>query len=215
MVASQFNNVGTGAKDLQELFSENNLPGIDESYQFQTILQVWDGAGYTTYGWAADGDGDLLGDASLNGKWLDENYAAATEDMAPGKAYWVETATTGTIVESGEVTEGDTKDVSVSAGLTMLANPFPVKTAIQNIVPSASIPGIDESYQFQTILQVWDGAGYTTYGWAADGDGDLLGDANLNGKWLDENYAAVSDEIEIGQGFWFETPGSGTLTFSK
>ena len=38
---------------------------------------------------------------------------------------------------------------------------------------------------------------------------------HLLDKWLDENYAAVSDEIEIGQGFWFETPGSGTLTFSK
>ena len=100
MVASQFNNVGTGAKDLQELFSENNLPGIDESYQFQTILQVWDGAGYTTYGWAADGDGDLLGDASLNGKWLDENYAAVSDEIEIGQGFWFETPGSGTLTFS-------------------------------------------------------------------------------------------------------------------
>ena len=218
MVASQFKNVGAGAKDIQEFFSDNSLPGFDmTAFAFQSTLQVWEGTGYTTYYWAADGDGDLLGDSSLNKKWLDENYSVATENMNLGKAFWVETADTDVfVVEAGEVEDGATKVVPVSSGLTMLSNPFPVQTSIQSIVPDATVPGFDMStFAFQTTLQVWDGTGYNTYYWAADGDGDILGDATLNGKWLDENYAAVSASIDIGKGFWFETTGAGNLTFSK
>ncbi len=215
IIAAQFNNVGGEAKDIQELFDSNTLPGLNSSFQFQTKLQVWAGTGYTTYGWSADGDGTAMGAPSLDGKWLTLSYAVADVDIAPGEAFWVDTAQSGNIVEAGEVVGSETEVVSVSAGATMLANPFPVATDIQSIKPNANLPGLNSSYQFQTKLQVWDGSGYTTYGWSADGDGTAMGAPSLDGKWLTLSYQVATATIPIGQGFWLDTTANGALTFSK
>ena len=47
------------------------------------------------------------------------------------------------------------------------------------------------------------------------GQGELLGDASLDGKWVDGSYQLVDVTIPAGSGFWVQTTGAGTVTFAK
>ena len=81
----------------------------------------------------------------------------------------------------------------------------------------------DESYEPTTELRLWNGRGYDKYGWS----GNLLtespnfasdlgvDDNSLDNKWLDDDYAAATDTLDVGAGFWIKAPNAGTVTFSK
>ena len=133
-----------------------------------------------------------------------------------GEAVWIKTpkGTSSTIVLSGEVPEGDSKEISVRKGFSLIANPFPSTISIQSVQPDENFPGLDaeNSYAPQSELQIWTGTGYQTFGWDPDGDPDVAGSDH---KWVDEDLAVADVDILIGKGFWIKTPVAGKVTISK
>ena len=112
--------------------------------------------------------------------------------------------------------------VAVNSGLNLLGSQFvevgtDAAAGINDIViASADLPGMDlDSFEFQTFLMTWTGAGYTSYYLIGAGQGELLGDASLDGKWVDGSYQLVDVTIPAGSGFWVQTTGAGTVTFAK
>ena len=216
LVAAQFNNIGAETKDVQDFIgADNDLPGLDadNGYAVQTELRYWNGTGYDTYGWDPDGDPNI---PNSDHKWVDEDLAVASFDMDVGTAVWIKvpTGTTGNIVLSGEVPEGDSKEIQLRAGFNLIANPFPTAIDIQKIQAGATIPGLDaeNGYAVQTELRYWDGTGYETYGWDSEGDPNV---PNSDHKWVDEDLVVATRTIELGKGFWIKTPVAGTVTISK
>ncbi len=216
LIGSQFLNVGTGVKDLQEFVTDSTMPGLDadNNYAFQTEIRLWDGYNYDTYGWDPDGDPNT---PNSDHKWVDD-YLNVIENvsMGVGTAAWIKVpaSTEATLTVSGEVPEGTTTSVAIHSGFNLLSNPFPVATDIQSIQPSAEIPGLDaeNNYAFQTEIRVWDGYNYDTYGWDPDGDPNV---PNSDHKWVDDYLNVVNVTIPMGHGFWIKTTENGSVTFSK
>jgi hypothetical protein len=110
--------------------------------------------------------------------------------------------------------------VTINRELTLVANPLPSAISIQNIKPSASIPGLDDEYEFQTTILVWTGTGYRTYGWYADGDGSdpEVDWPEANAKWITNDQSEIADTtISAGAAFWFRTKAGtvGTVSFAE
>lgn len=217
MLGSQFVNIGTTTKDINDVLANNTLPGMTAEGAFQTTLLRWDGSGYVTYGWADADDGTLNEWPEANSKWLLEDGSdIATENVAPGASFWLRTSGNGTVLTLGEVPSTVQQPVTISDEFTMLAYPLPVSISIQKIVPSATIPGMTAEGAFQTTLLVWDGSGYETYGWADADDGTINEWPEANSKWLLEDGSDISDKmLNVGQAVWFRTTGEGTVSFAE
>ncbi len=226
IVGTQFFNVGADVKDLQELFgTDHTLPGITAQGAFQTELRLWREGQYQIYGWVADGQGsdpDLLDDASYDAKWVDKDSWEVAEniEVAPGEAFWIKTPANGIATMSGEVKSEDKATLNLSVGFVLASNPFPEKMDIQKVKPDANVLGINAAGEFQTELRLWREGQYKIYGWVADGQGsdpDLLDDASYDAKWVDKDSWAVAEnvDIEIGEGFWIKTLGTGSIEFTK
>ena len=220
LIGSQFLNIGQGTQDINEFANNNTLPGLDDEYEFQSTLRVWNGVGYTTYGWYADGDGSdpEMDWPEADAKWIVNDQSDIAEvDMPAGQGYWIYTPTQATVTFSGEVPEGETKTIDVAKGFNLVANPFPEEIDIQTIQPD--LPGLDANFEFQTTLRVWNGVGYTTYGWYADGDGSNpeMDWPEADAKWILNDQSDIADvKIPIGAGFWIYTPtAAGSVTFTK
>ena len=102
MVGAQFVNIGGTTKDINDLFVQNTLPGLDDEYEFQTTMLAWTGTGYRTYGWYADGDGSdpEVDWAEADAKWILEDQSDIADVTIPaGTAFWFRTkvGTIGTV----------------------------------------------------------------------------------------------------------------------
>ena len=221
LLGSQFVEVGTDAAlDINDLVTPSaDLPGLNGDYVFQTGLMTWNGSSYTTYGYCADGQGtELFGVSEWDGKWLTNDMGAvATADIPAGEGFWIQSSGTGTATMMGQVASAESTSVYVTAGLNLISASYPKAINVQDVVPSAEVPGLNSDYVFQTGLMTWNGSSYTTYGWCAAGQGtELFGDPSWDGKWLTNDMGAVADvEIPAGSGFWVQTTGSGTVSFTK
>ena len=227
MVGAQFVNIGGTTKDINDLFAQNTLPGLDDNYAFQTTLLSWTGTGYRTYGWYADGDGSdpEMDWPEADAKWILNNQSDIAEvDIPAGVGFWIripQESQGGSLTMFGEVPADTIAPVQITGNeFTMIANPTPKAIDIQKIKPSASIPGLDENYAFQTTILLWTGTGYRTYGWYADGDGSdpEMDWPEADAKWILNNQSDIADvSIPAGTAFWFRTtPGTtGTVTFAE
>ena len=221
LLGSQFVEVGTDAAlDINEVvLPAAEVAGLNENYEFQTTLQTWDGANYATYGWCAAGQGtELFGDPSWDGKWLPFAMdGVAVVDIPAGTGFWIQTTGNSTVTMMGQVASAESTTVNVVSGLNLLSSAYPKAINIQDVVPSAELPGLNENYEFQTVLQTWDGANYASYGYCAAGQGtELFGDPSWDGKWLPYAMDGVADvTLPAGSGFWVQTTGTGTVTFAK
>ena len=221
LLGSQFVEVGTDAAlDINEVvLPAAEVAGLNENYEFQTLLQTWDGTAYAIYGYCADGQGtELFGDPSWDGKWLSIAMdGVAVVDIPAGSGFWVQTSGNSSVTMMGQVASAETTKVNVISGLNLLSSAYPKAVNIQDVVPSAELPGLNEMYEFQTLLQTWDGTAYAIYGYCADGQGtELFGDPSWDGKWLSIAMDGVADvTLPAGSGFWVQTSGTGTVTFTK
>ena len=221
LLGSQFVEVGTDAAlDINEVvLPAAEVPGLNENYEFQTLLQTWDGSAYAIYGYCADSQGtELFGDPSWDGKWLTILMdGVATVDIPAGSGFWIQTTGGSTVTMMGQVASAESTSVDVTAGLNLISASYPKAINIQEVVPSAELPGLNEMYEFQTLLQTWDGTAYAIYGYCAAGQGtELFGDPSWDGKWLTILMDGVADvTLPAGSGFWVQTSGTGTVTFTK
>ncbi len=204
IAAIQFQGVGGGQLGIDKVTSGD--------FVTQDQIRFWDGTGYTTlayYGEDADGGVyDSDGETCLGPGWGDSDQIAADYSASAGNACWIESANQVEVTVSGEVTDNTT--VSFSAGYNLIANPRPESVALTAVT--------SDSLATQDQIRFWDGNGYTTYAYyGEDADGGVYasdGETCLGPGWGDSDQLAVTRTIAVGEGFWLETAGSGTLSFS-
>ena len=215
LIGSQYVSIGSNTDfDVNELMTSQDLPGLDASFAFQTVLKVWNGGGYYTYGYCADGQGTENGEPSWDGKWLlNDMSGLASDTIRVGEGFWIKSDSPATITISGQVATNASYSANVSAGFNLLSNPYPAPLDI-NTMTSDNLPGLDADFAFQTILKVWNGGGYYTYGYCADGQGTENGAPAWDGKWLLNDMSDLADvTIPSGNGFWVKTSAPATITF--
>ena len=204
MLGFQFLNIGQDEQDINEVINgDTDLPGLDAE-------------GNTTYGLMDKNDGTENEMPAWDSKWVLKDFSdLATGDCAVGDGFWIQTTAAAEITFSGEVPEEDTKEVQVASGYNLLSNPFPEALPIQS-VQSNDLPGLDAEGNFQSFIKVWNGSGYTTYGWMDANDGTENEMPAWNSKWVLKDFSDLaSTTISIGAGFWVQTSAAATITFTK
>ncbi|MBR3688691.1 MAG: hypothetical protein IKL85_06420, partial [Lentisphaeria bacterium] len=223
-VGVQFFKVGGTAIDLQSVgVMDDNFTGPDlDTGLFTTELMVWDPAtsGYAYYGWSGTLGTDVLDNSDLDNVWLDENLELPEGETTPaGAGFWINTSSSGNMTISGEVPADSTKEISLSTGFNMVANPYPVATPISGfgkLDSSYTGPDLDTGL-FTTELMVWDPAtsGYTYYGWSSSLGTDVLDNSDLDNVWLDENLELPTESIPCGGAVWINASNAGKITFTS
>lgn len=84
------------------------------------------------------------------------------------------------------------------------------------IIDGSDLLGLDDDGEYQTKLRVWTGTGYQTYGWLDADDGTNNEAPEWNNSWLLNDFSDLAKiTLKVGQGFWFDSPTAGTVTFTK
>jgi len=159
-----------------------------------TVIYVWNGSGYTEYTFFLE-DG-------LGGNWYDGGFANANAVVLDkGDSVWLKAGSSeATPIMSGEVPSADSVTNSISAGFNLIANPYPVALALDDI-DLGGVADLD-------VIYVWNGSGYTEYTYFLE-DG-------LGGNWYDGGFAnAGGIQIPVGTGFWMKSASGGDLVFNK
>ena len=95
MLGSNFKLVGGENGTLTEVLDATALDGLDvDSGEFSAEILIWDGVGYDTYGWAG-----VVGDASMDNKWVDEGSWDAVDNvfLEIGKGCWIKSSADATL----------------------------------------------------------------------------------------------------------------------
>ena len=81
----------------------SNMEGFDDGGSFATEMKVWKNGNYTTYGWSGFSGTDILGDSSLDNKWLNDELEIETEAVVDfGHGVWIKAASAGSITFTAE-----------------------------------------------------------------------------------------------------------------
>ena len=219
MIGVQFVEVGTeAAKSLADSMTLNSaMSGFDDGGSFATEMMVWKNNDYTTYGWAGSSGTDVIGDSSLDNKWLNDELEEDDEAfLAAHDAVWIKAEKAGTVIVSGEVPTNTVVTVPLAVGYNMVANPFPKSVKVANFgVLSANMAGFDDGGSFATEMMVWKDGNYATYGWAGSSGTDVIGDSSLDNKWLNDELEEDDEAyVDFGHGVWIKAASAGTITFT-
>ena len=145
-----------------------------------TIVQIWNGAGY-------DGMSRSLIGA---GAW---SANAATNFIPPGKGFFIKTPSlfTNTFVGSVIPAVGGTNSLATLANTVLLVgSPLPVSGTVTNAVDQGVGALNLANMPKGTIIQIWNGSGYTGI------SRSLIG----AGVW------SANPTISLAQGFFIKTP---------
>ena len=223
LLGSSFVQVGTGeAADINDAIKNNGLPGLNEDFSdFATTVMTWTGSGYKTYGYVTAeqaNDENWLWPESANMWILGDMSDIAVVPVPTGDGFWVQTTGTGTITLIGQVPAAATTDVNIKPGFSLVSCPYAKDINIQDVKVNG-LPGLNEDFSdFNTTLMTWTGSGYKTYGYVtaeqAD-DENWLWPESAN-KWILGDMSDIADvTIPAGAGFWIQTTGTGSVTFTK
>ena len=219
MLGSSFVQVGTGeALDISEAVKNNGLPGLTEDMSdFATILKLWTGTGYKTYGYLTEEEAIANEWPEAANKWLLSDFSdIAVVPMPVGDGFWLHTTGTGTITLIGQVPAAAETSINVTPGFSLVSCPYAKDINIQDVKVN-NLPGLTEDMSdFATILKVWTGTGYKTYGYLTAEEAIANEWPEAANKWLLSDFSAVADvTIPAGAGFWLYTTGTGSVTFTK
>ena len=181
MVTPQFLNISNSAV----LPLESIVP-VGENTSDNVQIKTLDAFGRSvdSYYW-----NDYMYDAPC---WVDGNFEAVEGvNFAPGQGLWVYgSSTTQGLQTAGGVGMEDVI-VQLRSGGTATGNPFPVKVALQDIIPSGE--NTSDVVQIKTLDAF--GRSVDSYYW-----NDYMYDAPC---WVDGNFEAVEGvEFAPGQGLW-------------
>ena len=225
MLGSSFVQVGSGeALDINDAIKNNGLPGLTEDFSyFDTTIRLWTGNGYDTYGFVTEeqaNDEENWGWPESANKWILEDMSDIAAVQVPaGDGFWVQTTQTGTITLIGQVPAAATTDVTIKPGFNLVSCPYTKDINIQDVKVN-SLPGLTEDFSyFYTTLRVWTGNGYDTYGYVTTeqaNDEENWGWPESANKWILEDMSDIADvTIPAGAGFWIQSTGTGSVTFTK
>ena len=223
MLGSSFVQVGSGeALDINDAIKNNGLPGLTEDFSdFATTVLAWTGTSYDTYGFVtADqaNDENWLWPESAE-KWiLGDMSDIAAVPVPAGDGFWVQTTGTGTITLVGQVPAAATTDITINSGLNLISCPYAKEINIQDVKVNG-LPGLKDDFSdFATTILVWTGTSYDTYGYVTAeqaNDENWLWPESAN-MWILGDMSDIADvTIPAGAGFWIQTTGTGSVTFTK
>ena len=219
LLGSQFVEVGTDAAlDINEAIQNNGLPGLTEDgSDFSTKVLVWTGNGYRTYGFLTEEEAIANEWPEAADKWLLEDFSdIAVVPVPAGDGFWVQTTGTGAITLIGQVPAAATTDVTINPGLNLISCPYAKEINIQDVTVNG-LPGLTEDgSDFSTKVLVWTGNGYRTYGFLTEEEAIANEWPEAADKWLLEDFSDIANvTIPAGAGFWVQTTGTGSVTFTK
>jgi len=164
-----------------DLDGVDNITNVLSGVPKGTIVQVWNGAGFTGVSRALFGAG----------AW---SANAATTFLLPGQGFFINTPQTTTNTFVGSIPNGypGTNTIVLNANvLQLVASPVPLSGTITNAVDQgADALNLGSVLPKGTVIQIWNGSGYTGYSRA------LFGAGTWNGN----------PTIGIGQGFFIKSP---------
>ena len=202
MLAPMFSYVGGGDKAIVDLFEEKEgFVGADTDAEADYI-SVWYGGGYAyTYFYSTD-----AGDENVDAKWAsgEDSFSETTDILPANTGFWLyNRGAQKTVTLAGEVPTEDVT-VSISAGYTMLSNPFSAPIPVKSIVAkSGEFTGADTDAEADYI-SIWRNGGYdATYFYSTDAD-----NAWASGE---DSFSETEDTIGAGEAFWFYRRGTGAL----
>jgi len=196
-----------------------NLEDLNASTVMATAdkIIVWTGAGYTKYGLYDDNGTNSFWMADSLG-WTIPSMASPSSDVLSRQdAVWFQTGTGGSansIVTSGSVRDDDQFDVSIGAGVTLLAYPFTSSINLTNLVVSNATASVTKADADKII--VWTGSGYTKYGLYDDNGTNSFWMADGLGWTIPSMAAPTSADLPLGKGFWYKSAdGAKTIGFEQ
>ena len=217
MIGMQFVEVGSAdAKALADAAKlDAAMSGFNEDGDYATELKVWRNGTYTTFGWSGSSGTDVLGDDSLDNKWLNKDLEETADELDAEDAVWIKAEKAGTVTVCGQVPSESTVTVPLAAGYNMVANPYPKTVKVADFgVLSANMAGFNEDGDYATELKVWKNGTYTTFGWSGSSGTDVLGDDSLDNKWLNKDLEETDDTVDFGHGVWIKAGSAGSITFT-
>lgn len=150
--------------------------------------------------------------------WADGNGDATDVAKVIGTGFWLRipegTCTTGSLTESGAVSQAASTTIDIAAGLTLAGNPYPTAMNMSKITTSGLTAGaFDTMTTDAPCIMIFDGVSNYDYYYYISDAYDAGGHEVT--AWADGNGDAVIGEIaETGKAFWARSATAGTLTFS-
>jgi hypothetical protein len=111
--------------------------------------------------------------------------------IAPGEAYWVETAGAAPSITAGEVPLDDSVTNNIVPGLQLLSYPYPVQVSISQMEFTPTVG--DKIYKYDPVT------GYV---------GNI---STFSTVFLGGTAWSTDITFDVGDGFWYESAAGGTV----
>ena len=216
-ISLQFADVGTDGDlaSIGKLTSTGLTAGKYDTMNTEApCIMVYNGLGYDYYYYISDAY-DANGDEVT--AWANGNGDAIDVAEKIGTGFWLNvpaaTCTTGSLTQSGEVSDAATFTINIAAGLTLAGNPYPSAIDMSKVTTSGITAGKYDTMNTEApCIMVYNGLGYDYYYYISDAY-DANGDEVT--AWANGNGDAITGVIaQPGEAFWASSPTAGTLTFS-
>ena len=233
MIGAQFEDVGGGEMSIQD-FVTGNFVGVDfdgtafSHVQTAPNLQVWTPSGYISVFYLNDAY-DTVNSTEQNDVfvpgWADMGGDLVTDMVEAGMAAWFKDGNEAcTLNIKGQVLGTDGTIQTTANKFYMIANPYPVETAINSAnIDWDGIAGVDfdgtafTHTQTAPNLQVWTPSGYISVFYLNDAY-DTVNSTEQNDVfvpgWADMGGDLVTDTLPIGYACWFKAATDVDITFS-
>jgi len=169
-----------------------------------TVLFLWNGAGYNVYQYftGADADANFFASGSLPG-FYDAGGTLQTKSLNQGAGSFLfnPTGSAVNVTSVGTVPQG-TNVIQIKAGYNLFSIVEPVSTNLESTL--VNFPGTSDPNAINNdVLYKWNGAGYNVYQYftGADADANFFASGSVNG-FYDSGGTLHSSAPAVGQGFF-------------
>ena len=217
-VALQFADVGgnSAVASIANLSTSGLTAGVYDTMETDApCIMIYNGVGYDYYFYisdAYDAEGNVVT------AWADGSGDALAAEKTLGTGFWLRipaaTCSTGSLVESGEVSSAATTTIGIAAGLTLAGNPYPTAMNMSKVTTSGLTAGVYDTMETDApCIMIYNGVGYDYYFYISDA---YDAEGNVVTAWADGSGDAVTGDIaDAGKAFWARSSTAGTLTFSR
>jgi len=205
---------GSNTVHIQDAIGNMSNLNASATWDNADKIYAWNGLGYNRYGLFQPASSDPYW--SVYGtEWIFGTCVSAEAQLTRGEAIWYATGIGGTSTNatvSGDVYLDDTFDVTVPEGFSILSYPYSSSVNMTNLVisnatASATWEDADKTY-------VFNGSNYDKYGLFQPVSGDPYWSV-YGTEWIFGTCLPSDKELNLGQGFWYESGNTKTIGFSK
>ena len=218
-ISLQFADVGSNGDvaSIAKLTSSGLTAGSYDTMNTDApCIMIYDGVGGYNYYYYISDAYDSNGDEVT--AWADTNGDETDVTPMLGTGFWLNvpngTCATGSLTQSGEVSDAATSTINIAAGLTLAGNPYPTSMNMSKIETKDLVPGkYDTMNTDAPCIMIYDGVGgYEYYYYITDAYDDNGDEVTA---WANTNGDAITGEIaEAGEAFWARSATAGSLIFT-